>query len=228
MASGLLVSYSGLPLALSSLFPDNGLAILAAVLREEGHQVTILDWCTSSMVERLVDGQSRAALRRLWGTPSGPERWAGLDTVSRQMEALADRVVDELAHELVTRCVRDGVEFVGFKLWSGDGFRGSVRMAQQLRARCPQVRLFAGGPAVHFVGPAVAAEAPVFDAVVDGDGEQALLDLMEEMNRERGATFLFSTHDQKVMDRAKRIIHMQDGRVLHSEDRNGASAGQAG
>lgn len=41
-----------------------------------------------------------------------------------------------------------------------------------------------------------------------------LLDLMEKLNREEHMTFLFSTHDQRVIDRAHRVITLQDGRVV--------------
>jgi putative ABC transport system ATP-binding protein len=40
---------------------------------------------------------------------------------------------------------------------------------------------------------------------------------MERLNREHGATFLFSTHDPRVMSRAHRIIHMVDGRIQSDE-----------
>lgn len=45
----------------------------------------------------------------------------------------------------------------------------------------------------------------------------ALLDLMRQLNRERGMTFLFSTHDEKIMERADRLIHMEDGRIAKDE-----------
>jgi putative ABC transport system ATP-binding protein len=36
---------------------------------------------------------------------------------------------------------------------------------------------------------------------------------MEKLNREKEVTFLFSTHDQRVINRAKRIIRMRDGKL---------------
>ncbi len=45
-----------------------------------------------------------------------------------------------------------------------------------------------------------------------------LLDLMEAMNRERGITFLFSSHDSQVIERARRLIMLHDGKIV--EDRN--------
>jgi putative ABC transport system ATP-binding protein len=50
-------------------------------------------------------------------------------------------------------------------------------------------------------------------ANLDSDTAFALLDLMEKLSQEHGTTFLFSTHDPRVMKRAHRIIHLLDGHV---------------
>ena len=44
-----------------------------------------------------------------------------------------------------------------------------------------------------------------------------LLDKMREMNEKKGITFLFSTHDQNVMQRARRVVYLRDGEVLRDE-----------
>ncbi len=44
-----------------------------------------------------------------------------------------------------------------------------------------------------------------------------LLDVMRELNQSLGMTFLFSTHDEKIMERADRLIHMEDGRIIEDE-----------
>ncbi len=48
-----------------------------------------------------------------------------------------------------------------------------------------------------------------------------LLDLMEKMNRDHNLTFIFSSHDRQVIDRARRLIILKDG--LIAEDRNGSA-----
>lgn len=48
----------------------------------------------------------------------------------------------------------------------------------------------------------------------------ALLDVMEHLNRATGTTFIFSTHDPQVMERAHRMIRLQDGRVVSDETRS--------
>ncbi|MDQ6983089.1 MAG: ABC transporter ATP-binding protein, partial [Ghiorsea sp.] len=55
----------------------------------------------------------------------------------------------------------------------------------------------------------VLADEPT--ANVDSETAHSLLDLMLELNQSQGITFLFSTHDQHVMDSARRIIQVHDG-----------------
>ncbi|HLA40466.1 MAG TPA: ABC transporter ATP-binding protein [Candidatus Glassbacteria bacterium] len=57
----------------------------------------------------------------------------------------------------------------------------------------------------------VLADEPT--ANLDSASAGVLLDLMERLNREHGATFLFSTHDSRVVERARRVIRLRDGRV---------------
>ena len=57
----------------------------------------------------------------------------------------------------------------------------------------------------------VLADEPT--ANVDSEAAATILDLMEQLNRDKGVTFLFSTHDQRVMDRARRLIRLRDGRL---------------
>lgn len=41
-----------------------------------------------------------------------------------------------------------------------------------------------------------------------------LLDIMSVLNREEQITFIFSTHDQRVIERAKRVIKLEDGKIV--------------
>jgi len=54
-------------------------------------------------------------------------------------------------------------------------------------------------------------------ANLDSASGAALLDLMRHLNEEHGRTFLFSTHDRMVMERARRLITIKDGRVVSDE-----------
>ncbi|WP_258105412.1 ABC transporter ATP-binding protein [Marinoscillum sp. MHG1-6] len=54
-------------------------------------------------------------------------------------------------------------------------------------------------------------------ANLDSKSTSSLLDIMADMNREEGATFVFSTHDQRVIEKARRVITLEDGRVVKDE-----------
>lgn len=57
----------------------------------------------------------------------------------------------------------------------------------------------------------VLADEPT--ANVDSENAEALLDLMEELNQQEGITFIFSTHDPRVMRRARRLVYLRDGQL---------------
>jgi putative ABC transport system ATP-binding protein len=78
------------------------------------------------------------------------------------------------------------------------------------------VRAIAASPAV------VLADEPT--ANVDSETAENLLDIMEQLNRERGVTFLFSTHDPRVMERARRLVRIVDGQVAEDDHRSTATA----
>jgi len=54
-------------------------------------------------------------------------------------------------------------------------------------------------------------------ANLDSETGSELLDMMRELNRRTGMTFLFSTHDRMVMERADRVVTLHDGRVAKDE-----------
>ncbi len=60
----------------------------------------------------------------------------------------------------------------------------------------------------------VLADEPT--ANLDSTSASNLLDIMEKLNREENITFVFSTHDQRVIDRARRVVTLVDG-VIDSD-----------
>ncbi len=61
----------------------------------------------------------------------------------------------------------------------------------------------------------VIADEPT--ANLDSETSGDLLDMMRELNRETGMTFLFSTHDEIVMERATRVVTLTDGRISNDQ-----------
>jgi putative ABC transport system ATP-binding protein len=60
--------------------------------------------------------------------------------------------------------------------------------------------------------PVILADEPT--ANLDSRTGEEILKLMEKLNGEHGTTFIFSTHDQMVMDHARRIVRLHDGEII--------------
>jgi len=58
----------------------------------------------------------------------------------------------------------------------------------------------------------VLADEPT--ANLDSVTGAALMDLMRQLNEEKGVTFVFSTHDAMVMERARRLVRLKDGQIV--------------
>jgi putative ABC transport system ATP-binding protein len=54
-------------------------------------------------------------------------------------------------------------------------------------------------------------------ANLDGKTGGALIDEMRLLNREHGVTFVVATHDPRLLERVKRIVHLEDGRIVRDE-----------
>ena len=87
---------------------------------------------------------------------------------------------------------------------------GKLSGGQQQRVAV--VRAVASKPAL------VLADEPT--ANLDSQASEALLEMMQELNRGLGITFVFATHDARVMDRARRLVRMVDGGIDSDETRS--------
>ena len=104
--------------------------------------------------------------------------------------------------------VMDLLDQVGLK---GLEDRRPSELSGGQQQRVAIARAIASNPAV------VLADEPT--ANVDSETAETLLGLMETLNRDQGVTFLFSTHDPQVMERARRVVRLVDGGVASDERR---------
>lgn len=98
-------------------------------------------------------------------------------------------------------------ERVGLGEYKG---RKPHEMSGGQQQRVAIVRALASRPRI------VLADEPT--ANLDSATSAALLDLMVELNREHGVTFVFSTHDVQVMERARRIVRLDSGNIIADEN----------
>ena len=61
-------------------------------------------------------------------------------------------------------------------------------------------------------------------ANLDSKSAENLLEIMEKLNREEQITFIFSTHDARVVAKARRVITLEDGKIVSDVSKNPAAA----
>jgi putative ABC transport system ATP-binding protein len=95
-----------------------------------------------------------------------------------------------------------------------------VHLADRARSKPPQL---SGGESQRVAVARAMVKRPDLvladepTANLDADNSHHILDTMEDLNRELGTTFLFSTHDQKVIEHLRRKISLVDGRIANDE-----------
>lgn len=97
-----------------------------------------------------------------------------------------------------------------------DKLLSEVGLADKMNSRPSQL---SGGQQQRVAVARALASKPDFvladepTANLDSHSTANLLDIMARLNAEEGITFVFSTHDQRVIDRARRVITLVDGKI---------------
>lgn len=115
-----------------------------------------------------------------------------------QLQGHSEQVCRQRATELLNQVgLTDQLHKVPAKLSGGQQQRVAVA-----RALAPRPRF-------------VMADEPT--ANLDAKSTSELLDIMQQLNEKEGTTFIFSTHDQRVIKRAKRVIVFDDGQLVEDK-----------
>ncbi len=183
-------------------------------------------------------GSGKSTLLNLLGALDRPDegtiRIAGTDLVATPPGELADFRLKQIGfvfqafNLLPVLSVRENLEFVA-------NLQGMAKDERRTRARAlletvglselwsKRPNELSGGQqqrvavlrAIMTEPAIVLADEPT--ANLDSANAAILLDMMEQLNHDKGITFLFSTHDPQVMERAHRLIRLRDGVITADE-----------
>jgi putative ABC transport system ATP-binding protein len=185
-------------------------------------------------------GSGKTTLLNLIGgldTPSAGRLWIGEQEITRLEKAALSRV----------RLHRIGFVFQEYNLIPVLSALENVEYVMLLQGRAPAARrerslallrelgmegleqrrpaeLSGGQQQRVAVARAIAAEPTIVlldepTANLDSKTGGTLMDLLLRLNRDKGITFVFSTHDPMVVERARRVVRLRDGRIEADERR---------
>ena len=122
---------------------------------------------------------------------------------------LKDREVDERARRILREVGLEGLED-----------RRPMELSGGQQQRVSIARALVKEP------PVILADEPT--ANLDSKTGEDILRLMEKLNAEHETTFIFSTHDQMVMNYARRVVRLHDGEIVADESRPRGESRQSG
>jgi putative ABC transport system ATP-binding protein len=220
--------------AVTKTYQDNGIPVEAV----RGIDLTISQGEFTAIVGPSGSGKT-TFLNVISGldTPSGGEVWlAGRNLSDMTGRELSDFRRDHIgfifqAYNLIpVLSVEENVEYIMLLqgVPSDERHRRVNEILQQLGIEKYADRLptkLSGGQQQRVaVARAMVAQPSLIladepTANLDSKTGADLLDMMRELNERSGMTFLFSTHDPKIMERAKRLITLKDGKIKSDERR---------
>ncbi|MCM8759341.1 MAG: cobalamin-dependent protein [Candidatus Omnitrophica bacterium] len=211
--NSLLISISGVPKIFSDFLPDNGLAILAACLEDNSHNVMILDYNTPDTLELVFEYKPVSEIRKIAEKIFIYKRrpniidLAKLKIISRRLEEYKKSVFDGISNDICRIVKENDIDFVGIKLWAGEGFMYSLLLAEKLKREFPKIKIFGGGPQVDIFQEEIFRITDNFDALCLGDGEETIV-LLADFVRGKVA-----------LDSVPNVIFKKNGSIVKTERR---------
>lgn len=184
--NSVLISFPGYPATPSSFLPDNGLANLAGALLESGHETQIWDYGVVDTMDTLKTNplllrKSQELNAELFKNKSIDLEFELLK-LSKDIEEENRASLDRLTDSIVSNLGRVGPDFIGLKLWNGDGFTGSIMIAEKLRKQFPQIKIFAGGPHADWFMYPIMQVTKSIDALCYAEGEKTIVGLADSIH----------------------------------------------
>jgi len=186
MANFLLINYPGYPATLREFYLDNGLANLAASLKSKGHNPYVLDFANPDLISwffpykykdeigNIVNEIKDCQKKNIIPDKSIINKFYEVD--DRINNYQKERIKEFTYQEIIKKIKEFKPDIIGFKLWIGEGFVNSIRIAEIIKKEFSHIRIFAGGPQVDWFGENIYkyGYGEFFEALAYGEGEETI------------------------------------------------------
>jgi len=203
--------------------PDNGLAVLASSLIEEGHNVKILDFNHPSIFPEIFTEEVRNFLDKfsdkIFLKKEKPSFFdiLKLKRINKIIEKNKEEFLFNLKEKIFEKVEKEEIDMVGFKLWAGDGFKWTIETGKFLKKKKPEIKIFGGGPQVDIFEHTIYKVADFFDGLCYGEGEETikyLADYVEgKIDIGKIPNVIFRKNDKIVKTKRKYIENLVRGKL---------------
>jgi len=142
-------------------------------------------YATVTTIEKLTNKSIHNRLKKLYPQFFAPKKdktfFSELTKIEEEMRVNEEKYRDEIISDLLKKIDKENIKWIGFKLWSGYGYKTTVQIANAIKNKHPKMFIFGGGPCVEIYMGAIYQDSKVFDALVFGEGENVILSLIEHV-----------------------------------------------
>jgi anaerobic magnesium-protoporphyrin IX monomethyl ester cyclase len=223
MANVVIVSDAGYPYTPSSLMMDNCFGNFAATLSNAGHNPLFIDYGTVDSMRRLMPRECRDQLASIYrqfsalsydNSAEAMNIKIGLVQQLKKVDAALilhrERVDAEKAEEISAIVEEHHADLLGFKIYLGDGFVSSERIASYVRKNNPGVKIVYGGPTIDMLMGRLYLRTQVPDVLAYCEGEETIVHLAEWAEGKRELNFPNLILRDGTITKKSRITNLND------------------
>lgn len=174
----LFINYIGPGPDIYNLGPENGLALLAQVLKDHGYTAKILDFCTVSCYKTFFKENKNKIDCLLSQADTNILNFDNNKKLKQELNKILLESEETIIAQIFNEIRHFKPDYIGFKIWGGFGTSGSSRIAKRIKQEFPNITIIGGGPQTVVFKEDIMEYAPQFDYVIYGEGEESLPQLL--------------------------------------------------
>lgn len=221
--NSILINYVGYPVSPREFFFDNGLANLAGSLIANSHRTIIWDYSNADIIKTMFPHEYKHGLldisNKIFTNLKNNKKPSEIDLkkfheLDAEISELNRKKISQISDEIGMLIENLKINWIGFKLWIGEGFSGSIAIAEKIRKAFPDLYIFAGGPQVDWFGKKIYEATDVFDALVYGEGEETIVRLADFVEKKIDIknipNLIYKNRNEIITTNSKRILNLND------------------